>query len=149
MNDLPEKWRAYARVQSRLARRRCLNSVAWGDEQSLNQELDALASGESSDAELNARSAARRERARNAARRDLPPGATVPSPPQVHEAYEDLSEIQGIVTPRELVLLMGAALGCSGSELARQVPRCTIASARKIVSRARAKLRHLRSSIAA
>ena len=119
MSDLPEPWRAYARLQEQLARTRHVDGHTWGLETALNQILD----GESSAAdalERTVRSEARKERHRAALRRKYPPAASTrkPTPENPIHARRLLRRALVLVTGAQWDLLRAVADGQQYRDLA-------------------------------
>jgi DNA-binding NarL/FixJ family response regulator len=118
MNDLPDQWRAYARLQQILARRHQVDDHVWGIEAGLNRFLSedppAL-----EDVERTARSASRKERYQKMLRRVHPVVQESPGNPEdTVDARHRLRVVTNLVTPEDLSLLRLVAEGYEYQEIA-------------------------------
>jgi len=124
MADLPQPWRAYARLQIELSDNGKLDARYWGAEAGLNHFLVADPdSAPRPDAEIaRARSAgARRERSRSRWRAvHLEPFVqTAVDPEPGLAARRELRSLCSLTTPDEWALLCGLAIGHEYADLAQ------------------------------
>jgi hypothetical protein len=119
MSDLPEPWRAYARLQEQLARTRHVDGDTWGLETALNHILKG-ASFATDDLDRTVRSEARKERHRAALRRKYPPEVSTgkPTPENPIHARRLLRRARILVTGAQWDLLHAVADGQEYKDLA-------------------------------
>ena len=119
MSDLPEPWRAYARLQEKLARTRHVDGHTWGLETALNRILDG-ASFAADDLDRAVRSEARKERHRAALHRKYPPETSTgqPTPENPIHARRLLRRARVLVTGAQWDLLYAVAEGQEYKDLA-------------------------------
>jgi DNA-binding NarL/FixJ family response regulator len=123
MSELPQRWRAYADLQEKLALRRQVDYQTWGLEAGLNRLL--VHSGESAmieDADLAARSESRKERHRRKLRRlHLAVTDSVGHPEDVLDARHRLRMAEEQVTAEEWALLRAVGEGEQYAKIATVV----------------------------
>jgi DNA-binding NarL/FixJ family response regulator len=118
MTDLPDHWRAYARLQEKLARRPQIDDYTWGLEAGLNRLLtEELPAPEEVDRAV--RSESRKERYQEQLRRvHLAVEESAGKPDDAVDARRRLRVVRKLVTPVEWSLLRAVGEGYEYKEIA-------------------------------
>jgi hypothetical protein len=118
MTDLPEHWRAYARLQEKLDRRQQVDDYAWGLEDGLNRLLEEE-SRNIGEIDRAVRSGSRRERYQQRLRRIyLAVEEPVGNPVDTVDARRRLRLVKKAVTPEDWSLLNARGEGYDYEEIA-------------------------------
>jgi hypothetical protein len=119
MAENSPRWDAYARLQTRLARRNVIDAYTWGLEAGLDRLLNAAA--HEADVEKAVRSESRKERNRAVLRRaEFPSREAITETDEAGavDARQSLQRIRRSVAPRDWALLRGLGEGYDYRELA-------------------------------